>query len=181
MPELETTDFDLARVRDLSGRSAHVWYRRVTIGVLLVFVLAALGGLFGQTSHTRQVAGSAATVTIRATHTVRGGLLWPARIQIQAKQKIVSPQVVLGPGFVKGMQVNTLEPSATSETTRTTTDGSPGSLALTYPTLDAGQSLTVYIQLQVDPTTIGGQDVSVSLEGANIQPIRSPATLHVLP
>ncbi|MDQ8044110.1 MAG: hypothetical protein AAGC46_04110 [Solirubrobacteraceae bacterium] len=181
MAETTTTRFDLERVRDLSGRGAHVWYRRVLLTLMLAFVVAALLGAFGQISHSNTASGPAGTITVHAPHTVRGGLLFPARVTIRAAQKLVSPQIVLGGGWAKGMQLNTIEPSPASETTRPSSTGSTDDLAFTYPTLQAGDSLTLYLQVQVDPTTIGHQDTSVSVEAANARPIRLPASLTVLP
>ncbi|MEN0012319.1 MAG: hypothetical protein AAGC46_03075 [Solirubrobacteraceae bacterium] len=172
-------DLDLERVLDLRGRAPHVWYRRSALLVLLAVVVVALTGAFGQVQHTRTVSGPAATLAVRSPSTVRGGLLVPTRIQITAKRTIASPQLILGPGFVRGMQINTLEPAATSETTRHRAGGD--ALALTYPTLDAGDTLTVYLQLQVDPTTVGSQDTSVELDTPGAAALRSPATLRVLP
>lgn len=176
-----TTAFDLDRVRDLAGRKSHAWYRRAFLALMLAIVVAALAGVFGQTQSTRAASGPAAELRIQAPSTVRGGLMWPIRISVRARQKIVSPTIVLGSGFIRGMQLNSLEPAATAETSRPPDADGHAPFALTYPTLDAGETLTVYVQLQVDPTTIGRQDVSVSLEGANARPVRSPATLTVLP
>lgn len=181
MAESSTTAFDLQRVRDLSGRSRHVWYRRAILVLMVVIVVAALAGLLGQRVSSRTVSGPGAALTVHAPHTIRGGLMWPARINIVAKQKILAPTVVIGSGFITGMQLNSLEPAPTAETSRPPDDEGHAPLAFTYPTLEAGETLTVYMQLQVDPTVFGRQDVSVSLEGGNARPVRSPASLTVLP
>jgi hypothetical protein len=181
VPQQLTTEFDLARVRDLAGRATHVWYRRAVLAAMLAFVLVALFEGFGQGAHVRTASGPGAVVSVHIPHTVRGGLLVPVQIQVRAKQKLVSPQIVLGAGFARGAQVNTLEPSPTSETSRTAAPGELGPLALTYPTLEPGDQLTIYLQLQIDPTTIGKQDTSVSVEAANARPVRAPGTFTVLP
>lgn len=179
--EASTTQFDLGRVRDLEGRRGHAWYRRIALAVMAAIVVAALAGVFGQTQSSRAADGPAASLRVQMPKTVRGGLMVPVRIAVRAKQKIIAPTLVLGPGFIEGMQLNSLEPAATSEASRPPNADGDAAFALTYPTLEAGDTLTVYVQLQVDPTTIGRQDVSVGLEGGNARPVRSPATLRVLP
>lgn len=176
-----TTQFDLERARDLRGRHGHVWNRRFWLLLMAVFVGCALAGQFGQSPSIRTATGDAAEVRVHMPETIRGGLMYPVRIEITARESIAAPQVVLGSGFIDGMHLNTLEPAPTAESSRPPKGGNPGSLALTYPSLDAGDVLTVYLQLQVNPTTVGSQDVSVSVEGPGIDPVRSPATLRVLP
>jgi hypothetical protein len=170
-----TTEFDLDRTRDLKGRGHQPWVRRVGLLLMGVIVVLALLGRFGQTEQSHAAASPSAKLEVLIPGTLRGGLLWRARIIVHARQKIAAPVLVLGPGYVRGMQLNTIEPSPTSETSRA------AGLAFSYPTLEAGQSLTVYLQLQVDPTVIGAQDLSVGLEGANIDPVRVPASTRVLP
>lgn len=170
-----TLDFDLGRTRDLAGRRAHVWNRRIVLLLMAAFLAAGLAGVFGQVRTTRSAASPAATVTAKLPQAVRGGLYWPAEITIRARQRIAAPVIVLGSGFVRGMQLNTIEPSPTSEASR------HGGLAFSFPTLQAGDSLTLNLQLQVNPTTVGEQDVGVRVEGANVAPIRLPASLTVYP
>ncbi|MDO9356870.1 MAG: hypothetical protein Q7T55_24450 [Solirubrobacteraceae bacterium] len=181
MTATSTTDFDLGRHRDLRGRERHTWYRRAALGVMLAVIVAALAGAFGQMQSTRAATSDAAELEIQMPKTVRGGLLWPMRINVRAKTKIVSPTLVLGSGFIRGMQLNSLEPAPVSEASRPANANGHAPFALTYGTLQPGDTLTVYAQLQVDPTTMGRHDASVSLEGANIRPVRSPAHLNVLP
>lgn len=176
-----TVEFDLDRARDLQGRHRHVWNRRFWLLVMAVFVGFALAGNFGQSPEVRTATGDAAQVRVQMPDKIRGGLMFPVRIEIEARESISAPQVVLGSGFVEGMHLNTLEPAPTAETTRPPKDGNSGALALTYPSLDAGDVLTVYLQLQVNPTTVGSQDVSVSVEGPGIDPVRSPESMQVLP
>lgn len=176
-----TAPTDLARERDLRGRHRQVWFRRGALAVMGAVVIAALGGVIGQDPRERVAGGDAAELRVRAATTLRGGLLAPVRIEIRARRRITAPQLVLGPGFIEGMQLNSLEPAPTAETSRRGDGDERAGLALTYPTLEAGDELTVYLQLQVNPTTIGRLDMGVGLEGADVAPVRSPATLTVLP
>lgn len=177
-PDLSTTALDLERVRDLRGRTHHPWVRRGIVTVMAVVVLVALTGSLGQPEHLTTVRTAVARVDLRSPSTLRGGLLWPARITIRTRQRLVEPQLILGAGYVRGMQLNTIEPAPADES------GRGRSIALTYATLQPGQQLTVYLQLQVNPDTIGRQDLSVVLQGGGDRPpppVRLEASATVLP
>jgi hypothetical protein len=73
------------------------------------------------------------------------------------------------------MQFNTLEPSPTSEASR------GPRVVLSYPELKAGDELVVYVQLQVNPTTVGDQDMSVELDDATESIALVAHTTTVLP
>jgi hypothetical protein len=177
--ERATTDadaaLDLGRMRDLRGRRSHPWIRRGLLAVLVVPVVAAAAGAVGQPSSTRTSVGTAARLQVEQPDVLRGGLLWRARIAIRAIRAIDYPRVVLGPGFVDGMQVNTIAPDAQSEASR------GDHLVLSYDRLDAGDELVVHIQFQVDPTTFGSQDTAVELDDARHVLARVPHSTTLLP
>jgi hypothetical protein len=82
---------------------------------------------------------------------------------------------VLGSGFVEGMQLNTVEPSPVSEA------GRGPRVVLSYAALRPGDELVVYLQLQVNPTTVGEQDTSVELDDQAAPVARIAQTTTVLP
>lgn len=175
-PPSSTAPKDVSRTRDLRGRRHHPWVRRLLLLAMAVLVVVALLGTFGQTERViSSAAGRDATIELRAPEDLRSGLLWRARITVTAHTRIVDPQVILGAGYVAGMQLNTIAPNAVDENSR------GDRLALTYPTLDAGEQLTIHLQLQVNPTTSGRQDLTVALEGDGVDPdtVRLPAHVTV--
>lgn len=176
-----TVEFDLDRARDLKGRHRHVWNRRFWLLAMAVFAGFALAGQMGQSREIRTATGDAAELRVSMPDKIRGGLMFPIRIEMTAKERMSAPTIVLGPGFIDGMHMNSIEPAPTAEATRPPDADGLAPLAFTYPSVDAGDTLTVYLQLQVNPTTVGKQDVSVSVEAPGVDPVRSPATLTVLP
>jgi hypothetical protein len=167
---------DLERVRDLRGRRVHPWGRRVLLVAMVALLALALTGRFGQTEHVMSAPPhAAAKLELRAPKALRSGLLWRGKITVTARRRIEQPELILAPGWVSGMQLNTIEPAATDEASR------GDRVVLTYPTLHAGDKLVVYLQLQVNPTTSGRQDLSVALEGEGVgpNPILLPAHVTV--
>jgi len=166
---------DLGRMRDLRGRSAQPWIRRVLVALVAVPVALAATGAFGQSTSTLVADDGGARLQVEVPDTLRGGLLWRARIAIRAELDIKLPRIVLGSGWVQSMQLNTIEPAPQSEASR----GSR--VVLSYPELKAGNELVVYLQLQVNPTTFGKQDTSVEVDDETVLVARIPHVTRVLP
>ena len=174
MSELDER-LDLGRMRDLHGRYAHPWVRRAMVALLAVPVVFAASGAFGQQTSTLRAAGGGAELEVNVPDTLRGGLLWRARITVRAQLDIKLPRIILGDGWVESMQLNTLEPAPESEAAR------GARVVLSYPELKAGEELAIYLQLQVNPTASGAQDTSVELDDETEPLARIGHTTRVLP
>jgi hypothetical protein len=157
------------------GRDAP-WTRRAVVGLFAVAIVAVLAGAIGQVAGTSRAEAPAVRLTLSAPHTLRGGLLFGARVTIQARTRIGRPQLVLGHGWLNGMQVNTIEPQASQEQSI-----HGDQLALVYDPIEAGQTVTVYLQFQVDPTNTGRRAADVSLLDGSTVLATIPHTFTVLP
>lgn len=166
---------DLGRTRDLRGRHWHPWVRRGLLGVLAIPVLLAATGALGQPTRTLQATGTQARLQVELPDALRGGLLWRTRISVRTDATVRYPRLVLGPGFAHGMQINTIEPSPMSEASR------GPQVVLSYDALQPGDELVVYLQFQVNPTTVGDQDMTVELDDATTPVARIAHTTTVLP
>lgn len=160
---------------DLEGRTLEVWVRRVGISALLAIVAIALAGLFGQTGSTVAASGAAAAIRVDAPRALRSGLMYQARFEIQAFRTLERPLLVLQDGWFDGITVNSLEPAPVDETERN------GYLALGYEALDAGDTLTVFLELQANPTTTGRRSQAVLLEDGGAIVARIDRTITVFP
>ena len=149
---------DLGRHLDLVGRKPHPWLRRALLGLMVAFLVLGLLGLFGQKPGTSRAAAPAATLVLRAPSAVRGGLLFSARFRIEAAQELKDATLVLDPGWVEEMSINTIEPSPIGEASR------DGQLALELGHIPAGHVYVLWMQFQVNPTNVGRRSQDVELD-----------------
>jgi hypothetical protein len=143
--------------RDLRGRSHEPWVRRAVLAALLGVVVLALLDVFGQQPQDSQSMSPQAVLSLSAPTRARGGLLFQARAEINAKSAIGHPRLVLADGWIDQLQVNTIEPSPIAETSR------GGHLQLNFDGLDPGERLTVWMEFQANPLSIGHRDQTIQL------------------
>jgi hypothetical protein len=147
----------LRRDRDLETRRNDIWIRRGLFALVCAVPVLALLNVFGQRPQTSAAASAAARLTVLAPARVRGGLLYQARFRISAKKKLAQAELVLDRGWLDGMTINTIEPQSVSEASDN------GKLGLDLGPIAAGQSYVLYVDFQVNPTTVGRQDQTVTL------------------
>lgn len=143
--------------RDLRGRDAEPWARRLILLLLAVVPLLALFNLYGQSATEATASSSAVKLTVRSPTHARGGLLYEARFTIQASQDVKNATLALGGGWANGLTINTIEPSPTSETSN------DGDLSFQLGEIPAGHSFVLHMQFQVNPTTTGTRRQQVAL------------------
>jgi hypothetical protein len=144
--------------RDLQNRRSEPWVRRAFIVLLLAVAVVALAGVFGQETKHTTVQAPAASMTLSGPTKVRGGLLFQTKIKVVARQNLAKPKIVLDDGFFDGLTLNTSEPQASQEINRN------GRIAFDYDALNAGQQLTLWLQYQVNPVTVGSRTQRVELD-----------------
>jgi hypothetical protein len=158
----------LTRHRDLHGREWHPWVRRGLVGLVALVALLALLGFVGQSTSTTRTVTPVATLSVDAPGSVRGGLLYQARFTIEAHQELKNATLVLNSRWIDGLTVNTIEPSPVNEASRA------GGLVLELGHIAAGAKYVLYVDYQVNPTTVGSRTLRAELEDGE-QPV---ASLH---
>jgi hypothetical protein len=138
----------LERHRDLKGIRRHPWPRRLILGLIAVCGVLALLNVFGQRPVTSIAAANAATLKLYAPTHLRGGLLYSARFRVTAKRDLKNAILILDPGWVEGMAVNTIEPSPLGQ------GSSDGRLTLQLGHIAKGHSYLLWMEFQVNPTNI---------------------------
>ena len=139
---------------------AHPVERRIRwifVGLLVALSALALVDVFGQRPSTAAAVSPQAALHVKAPDAIRGGLLFQGRFEVIARQPIRRPTLVLGSGWLDNLTINTIVPEPLEA--RSVGKG----VALEYARLPPGASLTVYLQFQVDPTTVGRRRQVVTL------------------
>jgi len=147
----------LGRDRNLHGRERRPWTRRALLTVLGVLLLLGLLDAFGQRPDTARASGPDATLELYAPARLRSGLFFMARVRVDARADIDHATIVLDPGWLESITLNTIEPAPINESSR------DGRIALDFGHLGAGASLLVFLQLQVNPTNVGRREQDVEL------------------
>ncbi len=158
----------LRRDRDLERRGHEIWARRGLLALVFLVPVLALLNVFGQQPDASTAATAATRLSVSAPSHVRGGLLFQARVTIQARRTLHQASLVLDKGWIEGLTVNTIEPSPASQTS------ADGKLAFGLGHIDAGQSYELFLDFQVNPVTVGRQDQTVTLYDGS----RALVTLH---
>jgi hypothetical protein len=151
-------DLDARRDRDLEGRARHQWQRRLGLGLLAALVIAALFNVFGQREVESNASEPAATLQVIAPEHLRPGLIFEGQFRIEAHEKLAQPTIVLAPGWLDSITLNSLEPAPKDETSRP-----DGSVALLFPSIPAGGAMTFHTMWQVNPTAFGHKSTDVQL------------------
>jgi hypothetical protein len=165
----------LKRDRDLEGRQNEIWVRRGLFALLCVVPVLALLNLFGQQPQSSTGSAATARLLVSAPSRVRGGLLYQARFRITAKKKLDQAELVLDRGWIDGLTINTVEPSPVSETSTN------GKLAFDLGPIPAGQSYVLFLDFQVNPTTVGHHAQTVTLYDRNQALITLHRTITIFP
>ncbi|MDX6505716.1 MAG: hypothetical protein QOG06_360 [Gaiellaceae bacterium] len=165
----------LKRHRDLDGRAWHPFLRRGLVALVALVLLLALLDAFGQSPSTTKAQASPATLEVNAPTAVRGGLLFQARFTIHAHAELKDAMLVLGRGWIDGLTMNTMEPGALNEASRN------GRLSLDLGHLPAGATHVLYIDYQVNPTTVSSRTLSVELDDGTQRILTLSRHLRILP
>jgi hypothetical protein len=166
----------LRRDRDLVGRGWEIWVRRGLFSLLPLVSVLGLLNLFGQhPSSTTANSAGAASLKLYAPSRVRGGLIWEARFHITAQRDLKHATVVLSPGWLEGMTLNTMAPSPVNEASDN------GRLSLDLGHIPAGGSHILFLQFQTNPTNVGHRDASVTLKDGDETLVHIHRTITVYP
>jgi hypothetical protein len=138
----------LKRNRDLVGLEKRPWTRRVLFVLVLVPLVAALLNVVGQRPTTSKATVGDASLSIYGPERVRGGLIYEVRFHVVAHRELRDARLVLDSNWAEGITINTLEPSPLGAASRN------GDLSYDLGHIPAGESYILFMQVQVNPTTV---------------------------
>jgi hypothetical protein len=122
-----------------------------------VVVVLGLLNVFGQRPSTSTARGTGAELAVYSPKRVRGGLIFESRFHVRAIDEIREATIVLDPGWLEGMTLNTVEPSPVGEASR------DGRVAFELGRIPAGEDYLFFLQFQVNPTNVGHRSNDVDL------------------
>jgi hypothetical protein len=161
--------------RDLTGRERRPLTRWILLAALTLVILLGAFNAFGQGPQTSQAAGPAASLEVSSPARVRGGLIYESRFTIEARRELENATLVLDPGWLEGMTLNTLEPGPIGEASR------DGRLALELGHVPAGGRHVFFLHFQVNPTNVGRRSQDVELHDGETPLLHIDRTVTVFP
>jgi hypothetical protein len=143
--------------RDLVGRERRPRTRWALLALLGVVLALGLLNVFGQRPSTSSRSGPGAELSVYSPKRVRGGLYFESRFHIRAIREIQQATIVLDPGWLEGMTLNTVEPAPIGEASR------DGRIAFELGRIAAGNDYLFFLHFQVNPTNVGRRSNDVDL------------------
>jgi hypothetical protein len=165
----------LKRHRDMIGRERRPIARWVGLGLLGLLCLLGLVNLFGQRPRTDTAESSAVRLDVYSPPRLRSGLYFESRFHIHAREEIEEATLVLDPGWLEGMTLNTLEPAPIGEASR------DGRIALELGRIPAGGEHLFFMHFQVNPTNVGRRSQDVELYDGEERLLAIDRTVTVFP
>ena len=147
----------LSHHRDLEGREHRPYIRWVLLMLVGVLLVLGLLNVFGQKPHTDTASAGGVELEVYSPQHLRGGLSFMSRFTIRAQREVDAATLVLDPGWLEGITLNTLAPSPVGEASR------DGKIALDLGHVPAGAEHVLFLHFQVNPTEVGRRAQDVAL------------------
>jgi hypothetical protein len=161
--------------RDREGGEWHQWVRWALLALVGLVVALGLLNVFGQRPSTSTAASPAASLRISTPARLRSGLIFQSRFHIHAIREVRKATLVLDPGWLEGMTLNTVEPAPIGEASR------DGRLAFELGRVPAGADYLLFLQFQVNPTNVGRRSTDVELYDGGRLLLRIDRTITIWP
>ena len=165
----------LKRHRDLVGRENRPYARWALLTLLGLLCLLGLLNAFGQRPQTHTASANGAELEVYSPERLRSGLFFMSRFTIRAERELESATLVLDPGWLEGITLNTLAPSPVGEASR------DGKLAFDLGHVRAGTEHVFFLHFQVNPTEVGRRPQDVELFDGETPLLHIDRTVTVYP
>jgi len=149
------------------------WIGLLVLGAILV---ASLFGVFG--GHRNDTLGQTANgvdLRVSTPRTLRNGEFFEIRVDIAAQRPIAEPALAISVGSFHDLTINTTMPAPTGE------KADEDAFLLEYDPLAPGDTLTVKIDGQSNPTLVGGTKGRLEVRDGDTVLAAVPLSIRVLP
>ena len=166
----------LSRHRDLEGREHRPYVRWALLTLVGILVLLGLLNVFGQKPHTDTASAERgrargllpAAACAAGSSSCRGS-------RFAREREIEAATLVLDPGWLEGITLNTLVPSPVGEANR------DGKIALDLGHVPAGSEHVFFLHFQVNPTEVGRRSQDVALYDGETPLLDVDRTVTIFP
>jgi hypothetical protein len=165
----------LKRHRDLVGRERKPYVRWVLLALIGLVLLLGLANVFGQRPHTDTAAADGVELEVYSPEHLRSGLFFMSRFTIRAEREIEAATLLLDPGWLEGITLNTLVPSPVGEANRA------GRIALDLGRVPADTKHVFFLHFQVNPTEVGRRSQDVELHDGETPLLHIARTVTIFP
>jgi hypothetical protein len=165
----------LARHRDLEGHAHRPFVRWALLSLVGLIVLLGLLNAFGQNPQTDTATADGVELEVYSPKRVRSGLFFMSRFTIRAEREVEAATLVLDPGWLEGITLNTLVPSPVGEANR------DGKIALDLGHVPAGTKHVFFLHFQVNPTEVGRRSQDVALYDGETPLLELDRTVTIFP
>ena len=148
------------------------WALLTLVGLL---VLLGLLNMFGQNPQTNTASADGVELEVYSPRRVRSGLFFMSRFTIRAQRDVKAATLVLDPGWLEGITLNTLVPAPVGEANR------DGKIALDLGHVPAGTKHVFFLHFQVNPTEIGRRSQDVALYDGETPLLELDRTVTIFP
>jgi hypothetical protein len=171
VPDLLT----LERHRDLEGRERRPYVRWALLSLIGLVSVLGLANVFGQRPHADTVAANGVELEVYSPERLRSGLFFMSRFTIRTEEEIEAATLVLDPGWLEGITLNSLVPSPVGEASRN------GRIAFDLGRVPAGMKHVFFLHFQVNPTEIGRRSQDVALYDGERPLLEVDRTVTIFP
>jgi hypothetical protein len=157
-----------------AGPSGRLHALPIGIVVLSVVMLAGLMGFAGR-EETLTASGGGVRLEWHAPTLIRNGEFLEIRIRLDADAAIARPVLGVDASVWEDLTVNTFIPAATDESS------ADDEFRFEFAALEAGSSLLVKVDAQINPDTLGGNAGTVTVYDGQETLVSLPISMEVLP
>jgi hypothetical protein len=161
--------------RDFEGLQRRPFARWLVLGCLAALVVLGVLNVFGQRPENLLVSTGGVELEVYAPTKVRSGLYFMSRFTIVPEREIENATLVLDPGWLEGMTLNTVEPAPVGEANR------DGRIAFELGRIPADEKHVLFLHFQVNPTNVGHRPQDVDLLDGERLLVHVDRTITIFP